>query len=190
MTTETKQRCEVCGEEYTKIHVEVGMCIPCRRWRPYGKPCLVCGSNNLDFRQVIVGELKRDFAELVMLTQDVLFDSEPFVKEAVDPRKWANMTNSWMRQRIEVLRGLAAVNGLRLPRGVQAAVGREVTRTIDGEDWECLETPNGLVQLRKVEGLPEGDFLCRYCNRVFSVRIAWYKHEPACKSNPVVMAKL
>ena len=190
MTTivETK-RCPLCGEEYTGIHLEIGMCMVCRRWRAYGVPCTVCGSRNIDLRQVITGELKRDFAELVMLTQDHLFEHEPLVKDATDPRRWANMTNTWIRQRIEVLRGIAAVNGLRLPTGTLVAIGREVVRNIDGEEWVCLETPNGMTMLHKVEGKPEGDFSCQWCQRTFTVRIAWFKHEPACVANPAVIAK-
>ncbi len=191
MTTAVEvKRCEACGEEYTGVHFEVGMCISCRRWRDYGKPCRVCGSNNIDFRQVITGELKRDFAELVMLTQDVLFESEPAVKDATNPRTWANMTNFDMRRRIEVLKGIAQNNGLRLPRGTLAAIGTEVIREIDGVSWHCLETPNGLVQLRKVEGKAEGDFSCQWCQRPFMVRIGWFNHEKACKSNPAVMLKV
>lgn len=188
-TEEAVKTCAICGENYKGIHVEVGMCMACRRWRDYGVPCKVCGSNQIDLRQVITGELKRDYVDLIMLTQDLLFEHEPLVKDACDPRRWANMTNSWLRQRIEALRGIAAFNGLQLPTGVLSAAGREVVRSIDGEDWLCLETPNGLTMLHRVEGKAEGDFLCQWCKRSFRVRIAWFRHEPACASNPAVIAR-
>ncbi|GEM_PF-6969148 len=182
-------RCDVCQEEYTGIHMEIGMCIPCKRWRAYGKPCGECGSTNIDFRQVIVSELKMEFAELVMLTQDSLHDYEPVVKECVNPLRWANMTNSWMRQKIFELKGIAMNAGLAVPHASAVAAGREVTRVIDGEAWVCLETPNGLTMLHKVDGSPKGDFVCQYCQGTYKVRIAWYNHEKGCKQNPATLRR-
>lgn len=193
MTTQivaTTWTCEICQEKIPegRVHVELGMCLTCRRWRSYGKPCPVC-NGVVGMRQVIERELMKEFADLVLITQDALFDHELLVKQSADPRFWMNHTKTQLRQRIDELRGIAARNGIPLPPGTLKALGREVTRNIDGEDWVCLETPSGLVQLHRVEVKVGGDFTCAHCGRAFKVRIAWFKHEEACVQNPTVIAR-
>lgn len=168
----------------------VGMCMTCRRWRTYGEPCYVSPEHVIDLRQVITQELKAEFVELVLITQDALFDNEPTVKAAANPLFWANCTNGELRSYITLLRGIAVTNGIPLPGKTGADFLRaEVIKNIDGEDWVCLEGPNGISPLRRVEAKPEGDFACQYCGKSWKVRIAWYNHEKACPKRPVAVAR-
>lgn len=183
--------CEICQEviEEGKTHFELGLCFTCRRWRPYGKPCPVC-RGEITLRQVIAKELMKEFVDLVLVTQDALFDLDPIVKASTDPRFWMNHTKTQLRDRITLLRGIAATNGIPLPLGSLQALGKEVVHRIDGEDWICLETPAGMTQLRRVEAKPEGDFRCAHCGKSWKVRIAWFQHEKSCSQNPALVKAL
>ena len=181
--------CPVCFVhiEDGETHVEVGLCFTCKRWRLYGGKCPVCGNANIQLRQVITSELKAQFAELVMVVQDVLHDSEKAVRDAVNPLFWANCTKGGLRQAITVLSGLASVNGLQLPGSHIATLGEERIRSIDGEEWWCRETPQGIIPVRRVKRVAGGDFTCQYCQARFQVRIQHFNHEKVCSLRPVAV---